>query len=82
MAFGPLTPGIANILGVETAALAIPMHLTGGIARCCSPFCAGVIAISGVAEVEVSDVVKRNLVPMIVAYAVNLIATYVIFVVM
>lgn len=82
MAFGPLTPGIANILGVETAALAIPMHLTGGIARCCSPFCAGVIAISGVAEVEVSDVVKRNLVPMIVAYTVNLIATYIIFVVM
>lgn len=82
MAFGPLTPGIAKILGINTAALAIPMHLTGGIARCCSPFCAGVIAISGVAEVDVKDVVKRNIVPMIVAYVVQLAATYVVFVMM
>lgn len=80
MAFGPLTPGIAKILGIETAALAIPMHLTGGIARCCSPFCAAVIAISGVAEVEIKDVIKRNMVPMIAAYIMNLVATYIIFV--
>lgn len=81
-AFGPLTPGIANVLGVQTAALAVPMHLAGGISRCCSPFCAGVIAISGVAEVEIKDVVKRNMVPMIVAYVVNLAASYIIFTVL
>ncbi|MDD3253233.1 MAG: C4-dicarboxylate transporter DcuC [Lachnospiraceae bacterium] len=82
MAFGPLTPNIASVLGINTAALAIPMHLTGGIARCCSPFCAGVIAISGVAEVEIGDVVKRNIVPMLVAYVTQLVATYIIFVIM
>ena len=49
-AFGPLTPGIGEALGTQTAAFAVPMHLAGGIGRCISPFCGGVIAISGVAE--------------------------------
>lgn len=78
-AFGPLTPGIAASLGTQTAAMAVPMHLAGGIGRCLSPFCGGVIAITGVAEVEISTVIKRNMVPMIVAFVLNVIASYVIF---
>lgn len=81
-AFGPLTPGIGEALGTQTAAFAVPMHLAGGIGRCISPFCGGVIAISGVAEVEITDVIKRNMVPMIVAYALNVAASYIIFVIL
>lgn len=78
----PLTPGIGEALGTQTAAFAVPMHLAGGIGRCISPFCGGVIAISGVAEVEITDVIKRNMVPMIVAYALNVAASYIIFVIL
>lgn len=78
-AFGPLTPNIAATLGTQTATFAVPMHLAGGIGRCLSPFCGGVIAICGVAEVEIGTVIKRNMVPMIVAYLLNLAASYVIF---
>lgn len=78
-AFGPLTPEIAATLGTQTAALAVPMHLAGGIGRCLSPFCGGVIAITGVAEVEIGTVIKRNMVPLIVAFVLNVVASYVIF---
>lgn len=78
-AFGPLTPDIAATLGTQTAAMAVPMHLAGGIGRCLSPFCGGVIAISGVAEVEVGTVIKRNMVPMIVAFVLNVVASFLIF---
>ena len=78
-AFSPLTPDIATVLGTSTAAFAVPMHLASGIGRCISPFCGGVIAISGVADVEIKDVIRRNMVPMIVAYILNIIASFVIF---
>lgn len=78
-AFGPLTPDIAATLGTQTAAMAVPMHLAGGIGRCLSPFCGGVIAITGVAEVEIGTVIKRNMVPLIVAFVLNVLASYVIF---
>lgn len=78
-AFGPLTPGIAAALGTQTAAFAVPMHLAGGIGRCLSPFCGGVIAISGVAEVEVKDVIKRNMIPMMAAYVLNVGVSYIMF---
>lgn len=78
-AFSPLTPDIATVLGTHTAAFAVPMHLASGLGRCISPFCGGVIAISGVAEVEIKDVIKRNMLPMIVAYIVNILASYIIF---
>lgn len=78
-AFGPLTPDIAATLGTQTAAMAVPMHLAGGIGRCLSPFCGGVIAITGVAEVEIGTVIKRNMVPLIVAFVLNIVASYVIF---
>lgn len=78
-AFGPLTPDLAATLGTQTATLAVPMHLASGIGRCLSPFCGGVIAISGVAEVEVGDVIKRNIVPLIFAYVLNIAASYIIF---
>ena len=42
----------------------------------------GLGAISGVAEVEITDVIKRNMVPMIVAYALNVAASYIIFVIL
>lgn len=78
-AFSPLTPDIANVLGTQTATFAVPMHLASGVGRCISPFCGGVIAISGVAEVEIKDVIKRNMLPMIVSYVLNIFVSYIIF---
>lgn len=78
-AFGPLTPDIATTLGTQTATFAVPMHLAGGIGRCISPFCGGVIAISGIAEVEIKDVIRRNILPMVIAYILNLVVAYIIF---
>ena len=79
-AFGPLTPGIAETLGTQTATFAVPMHLGSGIGRTLSPFCGGVIAISGVAEVDIYKLIKRNMLPLTVAYIVNIIAYYIIFI--
>lgn len=78
-AFSPLTPDIATVLGTQTATFAVPMHLASGVGRCISPFCGGVIAISGVAEVEIKDVIKRNMIPMVLAYILNIIVSYIIF---
>lgn len=78
-AFGPLTPDIATTLETQTATFAVPMHLAGGIGRCISPFCGGVIAISGIAEVEIKDVIRRNILPMVIAYILNLVVAYIIF---
>lgn len=78
-AFSPLTPEIAKVLGTQTEAFAVSMHLASGVGRCISPFCGGVIAISGVAEVEIKDVIKRNIIPMIFAYILNIVSSYLIF---
>lgn len=78
-AFGPLAPNIANTLGANTALLVVPMHLAGGLGRCFSPLCGGMIAVSGMAELDTNVVCKRNILPMTFGYIVTIIASYVVF---
>ena len=58
------------------------MHLAGGLGRCFSPFCGGMIAVSGMAELDTSTVCKRNILPMTFGYIVTIIASYIVFAVL
>lgn len=66
-AFGPLVPELSKMLNVSPQSMLIPMHLVGGTGRTLSPFCASVIAIPAIANVEISDCIKRSVAPIIVA---------------
>ena len=68
-AFGPLAPNLAEMLGVPAASMVVPMHLAGSVGRTLSPFCAAVIALPAIADVQINDVIKRCIVPVAVAAA-------------
>lgn len=68
-AFGPLAPQLAKMLGITPQSMVVPMHLSGSVGRTLSPFCAAVIALPAIAEVEITDCIKRMVVPVIVATA-------------
>ncbi len=78
-AFGPMGTSIASTLGAHNGLLLVPMHLTGGLCRCFSPFCGAMIAVSGMAEVEPMVLCKRNMVPMLFGVVVCFIATACVF---
>lgn len=78
-AFGPMAPGIASTLGCDVGLLLVPMHLTGGMARCFSPFMGTVIAVSGMVEMEPMVICKRNMVPMTFGIIVCFIASAFVF---
>ncbi|SKC42817.1 C4-dicarboxylate transporter DcuC [Maledivibacter halophilus] len=80
-AFGPLVPNIAAEMGISTAVIAVPMQLATAIGRSLSPVAGVVIAVSGLAEIDSIDMIKRCVVPMLVSFAVCIISSY-IFVVL
>lgn len=79
-AFGPLVPGIAQQMGVTPLFIALPMQLATAIGRSLSPVAGVVIAVAGLAEVEVTDLIKHSIVPMVVAFIVNIVASYLILI--
>ena len=78
-AFGSMGADMAATLGVHNGLLLVPMHLTGGLSRCFSPFCGAMIAVSGMVETEPMVLCKRNAVPMLFGVLVCFIATFVVF---
>ena len=78
-AFGSMGADMAATLGVHNGLLLVPMHLTGGLSRCFSPFCGAMIAVSGMVEAEPLALCKRNAVPMLFGVLVCFIATFVVF---
>ena len=78
-AFGSMGADMAATLGVHNGLLLVPMHLTGGLSRCFSPFCGAMIAVSGMVEEEPMVLCKRNAVPMLFGVLVCFIATFVVF---
>lgn len=78
-AFGSMGADMAATLGVHNGLLLVPMHLTGGLSRCFSPFCGAMIAVSGMVEAEPMALCKRNAVPMLFGVLVCFIATFVVF---
>ena len=78
-AFGPLAPQLAQMLGLTPQSMVVPMHLAGSVGRTLSPFCAAVIAIPALADLEINDVIKRSVVPTIVATIVVLAAPQILW---
>ncbi|MBG9979750.1 C4-dicarboxylate transporter DcuC [Facklamia sp. DSM 111018] len=79
-AFGPLVNDIAPKVGLETYQIAVPMQLASGMGRGLSPVAAAMISVAGLAEIELEEIVKRNFIPIIVGLVVNIISSYIIFV--
>ncbi|MCI2000382.1 MAG: C4-dicarboxylate transporter DcuC [Clostridia bacterium] len=77
-AFGPLVPDVTASMGVSTETIALPMQLSSGIGRCMSPVAGVVIAISGMAELEITDIVKRCSVPAVFMFICNMIVSYIV----
>ena len=75
-AFGPLVPDVTAQMGVSTATISVPMQLSSGIGRCMSPVAGVVIAIAGMLEVDVMDIVKRTSVPATLMFLCNLVVSY------
>ena len=76
-AFGPLVPKIAKSLGVESSSIILPMQLSASMGRTVSPVAGVIIATAEIAKVSTIDIVKRNLIPLVVALAIMLIYHYI-----
>lgn len=65
-AFGPLVPKIATKLGIESTTMILPMQLASSMGRTVSPVSGIVIAVSEIAGVTALEIVKRNIIPLVV----------------
>ena len=77
-AFGPLVPDVTAQMGVPIATIALPMQLATSIGRSMSPVSGVMIAVSGMAGLEIQDVVKRCTIPVVVMFICNIIVSYII----
>ncbi len=66
-AFAPLVPKIALKFGIKTTSMILPMNLAASMGRTVSPVAGVIIATSEIAGVSPLDIVKRNLIPLVVA---------------
>jgi len=64
-AFGPLVPGMATNIGLETTTLMLPMQLAASMGRALSPVSGVLIATAEIAGLTSMDIVKRNLIPLL-----------------
>lgn len=71
-AFGPLVPKIANKLGIESTSIILPMQLSASMGRTVSPIAGVIIATAEIAKVSTIAIVKRNIIPLVVALIVML----------
>lgn len=77
-AFGPLVPEMTGKMGVSAASIAVPMQFGTGIGRCISPVAGAMIAASGMAGVELTDLIKRNIPPAFFLFACNIIVSMIL----
>jgi DcuC family C4-dicarboxylate transporter len=78
-AFASIAPKVAAHLKVEPVMILLPMELTSGMGRCMSPIAAAIVAIATIAGVSPFQVVKRCIIPVVVAIVFNLATTYIVF---
>jgi DcuC family C4-dicarboxylate transporter len=71
-AFGPLVPKISKSLGAKTTEIILPMQLSASMGRTVSPVAGVIIATAEIAKVSTIAIVKRNLIPLLVALAIML----------
>lgn len=66
-AFGPLIPNIAKKLGIDAPSLLVQMNFSANLGRTISPISGILIALSEISGVDVNQIVKRNLFPIILS---------------
>lgn len=71
--FGPLVPKIAANFGVSSTSMILPMNLAASMGRTVSPVAGVLIAAADIAKVDTMAIVKRNLIPFLIALVVMLI---------
>lgn len=76
-AFGPLVPKIAKTLGVDSTSMILPMQFSASMGRTVSPVAGVIIAVSEIAGVTTLQIVKRNLIPLVVALLLMLILHFI-----
>ena len=77
-AFGPLVRDIAPTVGLDAYQIAVPMQLSSGMGRGLSPVAAATIAVCGLADIEIEDLIKRNIVPIISGFLACVVSSYLI----
>lgn len=75
-AFGPLIPAIATQVGMASVDIILPMSLAASMGRTVSPIAGVVVAASQLAKVPPVEVVKRSLIPFLIALVVMLIVNF------
>ena len=71
-AFGPLIPKIATKLGADSTSIILPMQLSASMGRTVSPVAGVIIATAEIAKVTTIQIVKRNIIPLVVALIIML----------
>lgn len=66
-AFAPLIPKIAAKFGVSTTSILLPMNLSASMGRTVSPVAGVLIACAEIAGVTSIQIVKRNIIPFLLA---------------
>ena len=75
-AFGPLVPGIASKLSVSGVSIILPMSMAASLGRTVSPIAGVLVAVAELAKVPAVQIVKRNLIPFLMAMIVMLIFNF------
>jgi len=74
--FGPLIPKIASKLGIDSLNMILPMQMAASMGRTVSPVAGVIIATAGIAKISTFAIVKRNLIPLLVALILMLLTHY------
>jgi DcuC family C4-dicarboxylate transporter len=74
--FAAIVPEIAARYGVNVASMLLPLQTMTGLGRTMSPVTGAIVAVSGIAGVSPFQVVKRNMIPMLIQIVVAYIMTF------
>lgn len=77
-AIAPLMPPVAQATGISVLKLVEPVILSGGLGRAVAPVSAAVIIACKMSDVEIMDVVKRNIAPVLSGFAASVLAALII----
>ena len=80
--FGPLAANLAPAIGLTPYQMAVSMQMSASIGRCLSPIAGAVLTASGLSKIPTEELIKRLSLPIVVAAITNLIASYVIHIVL
>lgn len=76
--FAALIPGLAARFSVDSTAMLLPLQIMTGFGRTLSPVTGAIVAIAGIAGVSPFQIVKRNLVQLLLCAVINFILTFTI----